>query len=189
MAGIFLIFKLMNNSISLVLLFAMFSINAQQWSQDNSQTKVAFKIKNFGVNVDGNFREVNIATNFDINSLSSSYIQASIQVNSITTGIQKRDKHILEDSYFDAFNHKEIQLTSKKILPKGKDNFEMTAELTIKGRSKELLIPLEIYQNEDSVRIVSSFQINRRNFGIGRGSLVMGKTVKISVIYIGKRDN
>ena len=179
----------MKNSILLVFLCAIFSINAQQWSQDNSQTKVTFKIKNFGVNVDGEFKGVDIATNFDKNSLPSSYIKANIRVNSITTGIQKRDEHLLEESYFDTSNHKEIQLISKKILSKGEDNFEMTAELTIKGRSKELLIPLKIDQNEDAIRIVSSFQINRRSFGIGGGSLVMGKTVKISVIYIGKRDN
>ncbi len=175
----------MKNAFLFLLLFTLFSVKAQEFTQDDSQTKVTFKIKNFGVNVDGDFSDVKIQTNFDSKDLTGSYINATIQVISISTGIKKRDKHILEEGYFDEPNYKEIKLSSSKVEKKSDGNFEMTANLTIKETTKEFVIPLEITESDNSISIKSNFQINRRDFKVGGGSMIMSKKVKIEVQYTG----
>ena len=175
----------------LLLLFAFVfvSANAQTWNQDTTKTQVTFKIKNFGVNVDGDFSDVQITTNFDEDKLSETYIKAIIGVKSIDTGIKSRDEHILEEDYFDEPKYKEITLNSQTITKKQDGTFEMTAELTIKGTTKEVVVPLEIVESENTITIKSNFQINRKDFKVGGGSMIMSKKVKIQVNYIGTKNN
>jgi len=177
----------MKKAFLFLFLFALLSAHAQEWNQDNSQTQVTFKIKNFGVNVDGDFSDVKIQTNFDSDNLSGSYINATIQVISISTGIKKRDEHILEEGYFDEPKHKEIKLSSSTIEKKEDGTYEMTADLTIKETTKKMIIPLEISETDNSITIKSNFQVNRRDFKVGGGSMIMSKKVKIEVQYVGTK--
>ena len=161
--------------------------NAQEFIQNQEDTKVSFKIKNFGVNVDGDFGEVDIKTNFDSTNLKESYISATIAVKSISTGIESRDKHILEKGYFDEPNHKNITLASSKIEKNDDGTFQLFANLTIKGITKVIKIPITVVENENSLKINANFEINRKNFKVGGGSFVMGKKVKIQVEYSGTK--
>ena len=91
------------------------TVSSQEWKQDNQQTKIEFIIKNFGVDVDGFFNIKKITTNYNGKKLADSFINAQIQVKSISTGISSRDKHILKKVYFDAENYGSIILKSTKI--------------------------------------------------------------------------
>ncbi len=63
----------------------------------------------------------------------------------------------------------------------------MIAELTIKGTTKQLQIPLEILESEKEVLIKADFTINRKDFKVGGGSFIMSKNVKIQVEYRGTK--
>ena len=102
---------MLKNTLALLLLTTSM-VSSQEWIQDNNKTSVLFKIKNFGLTVDGGFKTSVIKTNLDTKDLSNSYINATIIVNSIFTGIEARDKHLLETDYFDALNHEKITLKS-----------------------------------------------------------------------------
>lgn len=164
------------------------TIQAQKWQQSFKKTKVEFKIKNFGVNVDGMFdKGTMIKTNFSSNNLENSFIGALISVKSIETGIEGRDKHILKKDYFFEEKHEFIVLQSYEIKKKGKNLFEMHAKLTIKGITKQLKIPLKVEETSTTLSIIADFSINRKEFNIGGGSLIMSKKVKIHVEYFGTK--
>lgn len=177
----------MKNTFLFLLAFALFSANAQEYSQNDSQTKVTFKIKNFGVNVDGDFSDVKIQTNLDLENLAGSYINATIQVSTISTGIKKRDEHILEEDYFDVSNYSTITLKSTKIEKTRTGTFLLYANLTIKKTTKKIEIPIEFQQTDNNIMIQAKFQINRRDYNVGGGSMIMSKKVKIEVQYIGTK--
>ena len=166
---------------------AAFATYSQEWTQNNKLTKVTFKIKNFGVNVDGDFSNVKISTNFNPKNLSESYINATIAVKSISTGIKGRDKHILEEDYFDEPNHKNIVLKSSKIQKNSDGSYTMTGELTLKNTTKKVEIPLEITEDDEKIMIQSKFTINRKDYKVGGGSFIMSKTVKIQVEFTGTK--
>jgi len=168
-------------------LLTIFFANAQEFTQNSEKTKVTFKIKNFGVNVDGDFSQIDIRTNFNSNNLEQSYIKAAIVVKSIDTGINSRDKHILEEDYFDEPKHKNITLESTKIEQNGDGTYSMTANLTIKGITKKVEVPIAFQETEDALMIQSNFKINRKDFKVGGGSFIMSKTVKIQVEYTGTK--
>ena len=178
---------MIKNTLLFLLLTTVVSLYSQEWNQANA-SKVTFKIKNFGVNVDGDFNDIKIETNFNSNTLSKSYINAIIKVKSISTGIESRDEHILEEDYFDERTHKTITLKSKKILKSKNEDFVLFADLTIKGKTKRIEVPLEVLETESTIKIKSNFTINRKDFNVGGGSFILSKTVKVQVEYSGNKQ-
>ncbi len=177
---------MLKKTLLFLLVTTVVSLNAQEWKQTKS-SKVTFKVKNFGVNVDGDFKDIKIQTNFNSNTLSKSYINATIKVKSITTGIESRDEHILEEDYFDERNNKTITLKSTKIQKSKNEDFVLVANLTIKGKTKSIEIPLKVSETDSTINIKSSFSINRKDFNFGGGSFILSKTVKIQVEYSGNK--
>lgn len=180
---------MLRQSLLFFFLFVSISVTTQEYQQEDVKTRVRFKIKNFGVNVEGQFARVKVNVFFDSKDLNKSSINSKIEVNSITTGIESRDEHILEEDYFDEPNFKNILLKSKKIEKSKEGDYTMIADLTIKGTTKELKIPLEIKEYDNTLSISSNFEINRKDFKVGGGSFIMSKKVKIEVQYTGTKSN
>jgi len=160
------------------------SLNNQQVIQEDIiTTKVNFKIKNFGRTINGKFTNTQITSNFDKTNLENSYIKAIIKVNSIDTDNKKRDKHLLNEDYFDENEFSEIKLNSTSIIKLDQNNYQMSADLTIKAVTKNIIIPIEIEKKDNKIRIKSNFTINRRDYGIGNKSWILSDIVKIEVNY------
>ena len=143
----------------------------------------SFQIKNFGITVDGGFKTTDIKTNLDTKNLSNSYINATIIVNSIFTGIEARDEHLLETDYFDALNHEKITLKSSKLKKDTNGNITLFAKLSIKGIIEEMEIPLEVFEDSSTLVLKASMMINRKNFSVGGRSILLSNNVKIQVEY------
>ena len=168
--------------LAFLLVFSV-SSNAQELVQNKADTAIDFKIKNLGVNVKGTFAEAAISSNFNANSLEHSFINAIINVNSINTKNKKRDTHLLKDDFFDAVKYPEIKLVSTKIEKIAKNNYKLFANLTIKNKTKNIEIPLDVQSDDKLLIIRSSFNLNRRDFNVGGSSWILSNTVKISVVY------
>jgi polyisoprenoid-binding protein YceI len=147
---------------------------------NTQESSIDFVVKNLGVNVDGHFNTFNIVAEIS-NEGQLKSITSSIAVSSIETGIYSRDEHILEEDYFDAKNHSSIVMKSIKIKVLKSNNYEVTASLSIKGKTKTIKIPVTIKKEENTYLITSYFEINRKDFDVGGGSFILGKTVKINV--------
>ncbi|WP_431157119.1 YceI family protein [Winogradskyella poriferorum] len=141
---------------------------------------IDFVIRNLGINVDGHFNTFQINTNFNAEGELVS-IYGKIDVKSIKTGIDSRDEHLLEEDYFHENKFKHITLKSTSIIKSSENNYRVSAELSIKGKTKEIKIPVLVETIKNSKLITSSFEINRRDFDVGGSSFVMSKTVKIEV--------
>lgn len=164
---------------SLVILNS-FWLNAQV-EQAKEISQVEFKIKNLGLNVDGSFSEVEIDAHIEESNLDSSFINSEIVVNSIDTGMEGRDAHILKEDFFDESNYKTISFKSTKIERVSNNTYQVNANLTIKDITKKISVPIVLTNQDDKVTITSEFKINRIDFGVGGRSLILGKTVKINV--------
>jgi polyisoprenoid-binding protein YceI len=166
-----------------LLLLTTSMVSSQEWIQDNNKTSVLFQIKNFEIKVDGGFKTIDIKTNLDTKDLSNSYINATIIVNSIFTGIEARDEHLLETDYFDAVNHKKIILKSSKLTKDINDNISLFGKLSIKGIIEEMEIPLEVFEDSSTIVLKASMMVNRKNFSVGGRSILLSNNVKIQVEY------
>lgn len=165
----------------ILILLLLTSINS--FCQETSS--IDFVIKNLGINVDGHFKSFSVTSKYDTSGNLQS-ISGEITVKSIETGIDSRDEHLLEDDYFNVTKFPKIILKSSQIVKRSSNLYTVKAKLTIKGKSKQVSIPVKVSKTDLNRKMVSEFEINRRDFDVGGGSLVMSKTVKIKVVHIEK---
>jgi polyisoprenoid-binding protein YceI len=119
-----------------------------------------------GSNVTGTFGAPNTTLVFSPDKLEASSLKGSVSVNTINTGISKRDEDLKSSKYFDAGNHPRIDLASTKLAQNG-DKYIGTFNITIKGTSKQIEIPFEFTQSGSNAEFKGNFTINRRDFGVG----------------------
>lgn len=139
------------------------------------EAEVGFVIKNLGLNVDGTFSGLSGSISFDKENPSASKIEARIPVKSVDTGINKRDEHLRSEDYFEVDKYPNISFSSTSI-KSTKEGYTVRGNFTIKATTKEVSIPFSF----DGNNFVGKFSIDRRDYGVGGNSMVMGDKVKIS---------
>ncbi len=160
-----------------LLLFLTFNITAFTLIQDErANSSITFRIVNAGIDVNGTLKGINSEIKFIPEELNTSYINATAQVSTINTGIPIRDTHLKRSDYFDAVKYPLIQLRSKQIQKKGRNQFKGIFELTIKNITKEITIPISLKQNNTQTGW-KSFSINRLDFQLGEESSILDSHV------------
>ena len=158
-----------------------FALSAAPQVRDAPAPAVTFRIKHLGIAVDGSFSDLQTSIRFDPARLAESSLEASVAVNTIQTGIALRDRHLQKKGYFDAEQYPRIRLVSKRIRPEGGHQYVGTFELTIRDVTREVTVPFTYAPKGSAGRFEGNFTINRRDFGVGGGSLVLADEVKVFI--------
>lgn len=139
-------------------------------------SKISFKIKNAGLSVDGTFSGFECEINFTPEQYKSATIKASLNTNTINTGINARDNHLKKEEFFDINKFPKIVMVSSFF---GKDGNKYLGyfKLTMKGITKDITIPF-IFENNT---FKGNFILNRRDYNIGGKSFMMSDNVSISI--------
>ncbi len=123
----------------------------------------------------------------------TSSVQATVQAASITTDNEMRDAHLKSPDFLEFETYPTLTLTSTKVSAKG-DNYEVVADLTIKGITKSVTFDLEYLGTGPSMTpgvsvtgFEASAEFDRRDFGITFGSslengaMVVGNKIVIEL--------
>lgn len=143
-----------------------------------AESEIRFEIKNAGLTVEGTLSGLAADIQLDPAHPEQAHIQASVPVSSIQTGISLRDKHLQKPDYFDAEKYPTIGLQSKAIRPAGAGKYEGTFDLTMKGMTREVILPFTLSAAHE---LRGQLQVNRLDFGIGKKSLVLSDNVVITI--------
>ena len=146
---------------------------------------ISFKIKNAGVTVTGRFGIVKTELKFSPDKLAASSLKGYVEVPTIKTGIDKRDKDLQEEKYFNSGKYKLVEVASTKLYKKG-NQYAGEFNITIKGETKQMEIPFEFYRNGNNAEFKANFTINRRDFGVGGDNLIMSDEVNVTIIVKAK---
>jgi polyisoprenoid-binding protein YceI len=99
-------------------------------------------------------------------------------VQTISTGIKKRDKDLMAKKYFDAADYPEMTYKSSSI-KKTADGFVATGTLTIKGHAQPKELGFTVDHSGSQTVFKSTFNLQRLDFGIGGNGPIMGKQVNV----------
>ncbi len=171
------------NSLFTTLLF-LFLLQLNAVAQTNwiaKKASVTFSIKNAGLNVNGSVKGLQATIAFDEASLAQSHITASVDVNTIETGIDMRNKHLKKEEYFNTEKFERIYLKSKSFIKNSDGSFTGIFYLTIKNVTKEITLPFAYTTANNTAEFKGTFKINRRDFEIGGKSLTMSDEVSVSI--------
>ena len=165
-------------NIILLLVFTAGIVSAISWTPTTAS--VIFYIKNAGVTVDGSLSGLKASVKFDPNDLNNSRIYASVKVNTIKTGIGKRDSHLKEAEYFNAAKYPEITMESSSFSKSG-DKYNGKFRVSIKGKVKTINVPFTFTENNSKGTFKGQFKLNRLDFGVGESSFILDDKVVVKV--------
>jgi polyisoprenoid-binding protein YceI len=145
------------------------------WQIDPAHSRAQFTVRHFMIsNVRGDFSSIKgTVENFDGTDVTKARLNVTIEINSITTRVAKRDEHLKSADFFDMDTHPTMSFVSTSITPAGGGKFNLNGNLTIRGTTKPVTFLLEPVskpivdpQGRTRVGAEASGRINRRDFGV-----------------------
>jgi polyisoprenoid-binding protein YceI len=175
---------------------------ATQYVLSKPHSSVNFSITHMMVSkVTGGFDDINAVIMFDANDLEHSSVTATIQVASINTKNTQRDGHLRSGDFFDAEKFPIISFISKKIVMKDAMTYVVTGDLTMKGVTREVEVPVMIMgpvvnpmNQQPTLGLEAHFKINRQDYGIkwnkalDNGGVMLADEVAVDVAFEADRQ-
>lgn len=164
--------------------------SAAEYKLDTSHTYVGFEISHFGFSTThGSFEDVKGKLDFDQSKPEASKVDVKIETDSLKTGFEKRDEHLLSPDFFDAKKYPEIKFKSTKVTVTGKDTGTLTGDLTLHGVTKPVTLDVTFTKAAPSPMkptiLVAGFNatgsIKRSDFGMTTYVPAIGDDVKIII--------
>jgi polyisoprenoid-binding protein YceI len=116
-----------------------------QWQIDPSHSMVSAAARHMMLTtVRGAFSGTTGVIDFDPANPEAGGVELRIPAVSVNTGDERRDTHLRSQDFLDAATHPEIVFKSTKVTPKGKDEFVVDGNLTIRGTTKPVSVNVEL---------------------------------------------
>lgn len=144
---------------------------AEEWVLDAAHSKIVFTAEARFFSADGQFRKFNVKADVDDKALENSKVMVTVDVASIDTNNERRDKHLRSKDFFDVANHSTATINIKGIRKLSDTSFEADGEITIRGVTKPIQLPVRILLFENGIlRFRGSVEMNRKDFGVSYNS-------------------
>jgi len=167
--------------------------DSSTWNIDTSHTEAGFSVRHLVIStVKGAFGKTTGTVKLDPADLTKSSVDATIDVSSINTRNDDRDKHLRSPDFFDTAKFPSITFKSTKVEKAG-DGLKVTGDLTMKGVTKPVVLTVagptgEVKDPWGNTRrgLQASGKINRQDFGVTWSKVieagpVVGDEVTISI--------
>lgn len=155
------------------------------WNLDPSHSQVGFAVKHLVIsNVRGEFATYQGKVVLDEADVTRSSVEATIDVNSISTGVADRDAHLKSPDFFDVARYPSMTFRSTRVAKAGKDALKVTGDLTLHGVTRPVVLQVtttpEVKGMGGETRrgFSATTRISRKDFGLTWNKVVeAGPTV------------
>ncbi|BDS13198.1 YceI family protein [Aureispira anguillae] len=184
----------MKKAINLFLLLTLSIVSYAQttWTIDPSHSKVNFSVSHLVISeVDGDFKTFDGAIKTTKDDFSGASISFTIEVSSINTGNESRDKHLQSEDFFHASKYPQMTFESTSFKKKSAGKYELKGKLTMRGVTKTVTfdvkhggIAVDGYGNTRA-GFIAKTTINRIDYGVAwnakteQGGWTVGEAVEI----------
>jgi polyisoprenoid-binding protein YceI len=160
--------------LALLVLPALAAATATTYNIDPVHSTVGFKVRHFVTSVPGRFNEFAGTIVYDSENPAASKVEFTVQAASLDTRNEKRDGHLKSADFFDVENHPTLTFKSKKVSGSG-DALQLTGDLTIRGVTKEVTVPVEVLGTMGpKAGFATEFKIDRQDYGVAWNRAVEG---------------
>jgi polyisoprenoid-binding protein YceI len=134
-----------------------------------AQSEIAFTSKQMGVPVDGKFKKFDAQVSFDPKKPEAAKISFAIDLASVSLGTAETEAELFKPDWFSTKLFPQASFASTAVKTVGAGKFEVAGKLTIKGVSRDVLVPVVLTQSAGNTAAVGSFTMKRLDFKIGDG--------------------
>lgn len=157
-----------------------------------ARSEIVFVSRQMGAPVEGRFARFDAQVALDPRQPEQGRAAIMVDLASATLGHADIDAELRGAGWFDVARHPQAGFRAETIRAGGAGRIELRGPLTIKGRSRELVVPVALAAQPGGSTLASgSFTIRRLDFGIGAGewsdtSLVADEVqVRFRLVLIG----
>ena len=166
---------------------------ADTYQFDKAHTTVGFQIRHIFTMLGGRFQDFSGTIKVDRAKPETSAVEFTIQAASILTNDAKRDEHLKSHDFFDVAKHPTITFKSTSVKANGKDSFLVTGDLTMRGVTKPVTLPVTLLgegkdpMGNEKMGLETAVTLNRKDFGLvwnkalETGGMLVGDEVKVQI--------
>ena len=162
------------------------------WEIDSTRSQVSFAIRVLSVTTTrGRFNKVRGQLHIDEQNPANSWVEAEIDAASINTHNRLRDTHLRSGAFFAVKKYPTIAFRSTRVEHIGGNAYKVTGNLTLLGTTKPITFDVS-YSGQSAglnarASLTARATINRHDFGLGRGMMVLaaaGKTATVEIALV-----
>ena len=169
------------------------ALAAETYQFDKSHTTVGVQVRHIFTMLGGKFQDFSGTIKVDRAKPESSSVEFTIQATTIFTNDPKRDEHLRAPDFFDVANHPTITFKSTAVRPAGKDVYEVTGNLTMRGVTRQVTLPVTFLGEgkdpwgNEKMGFSLATSLNRKDYGINwnkaldQGGVLLGDEVKVEI--------
>jgi polyisoprenoid-binding protein YceI len=151
---------------------------------DPAQSEVSFVGQSNIINHPGKFNRYDATMTLDAlepQNLEKAKFDLVLYVDSIETDTPMLDGHLQKEDFFDVENYPEVTFTSTSIVKTSDTTYDITGDLTAKGKTMNVTISNAVITNDG---LDATFNLPRREFSIGNdsyGDKFLDPTVPVTI--------
>jgi polyisoprenoid-binding protein YceI len=170
---------------------------ADSYKVDPVHSAVHFRVKHMDLGyIYGRFNKFSGSFTLDPTNPAKSSLEIKVEAASVDTNNDKRDEHLRKPDFFNVKEHPLISFKAKKFKKQGKNTFEVTGNLTLRGTTRPVTVKLEqVGSGKDPggmfrTGLEAVFTIKRSEFGMKAGldKRMIGDRIRIMVAVEGIRQ-
>jgi len=175
--------------LAVLALAALPALAQDTYKIDPVHSEVSFKIRHLLAKTSGRFTKFAGTIKVDAADISKSSVDVTIEVASLNTDNEGRDKHLKTAEFFDVEKFPTITFKSTSVKEVAKGKLEVTGDFTLHGVTKKVTIPITNAGTQPGMKpgtVVAGFvdgavTINRNDYGIKTYPGALGDEVVISL--------
>ena len=165
------------------------------WKLDPAHSAAEFKVRHMMIsNVKGSLTGLTGTLTENTANPTSSSVEATIDVNTISTGDAQRDGHLKSADFFEAEKYPTMTFKSTEVKRKGEGEYAVTGDLTLHGVTRPVTFAVEGPSapgkdpwGNTRIGLSATTKINRKDFGLAwnsaleTGGVLVGEEVSLSL--------
>jgi len=141
------------------------------WAVDAGKSRIVFIGRQMGAASKGWFKKFTATIRFDPKNLGASTAEVTVDTASAYTGNEDIDIEMRKEQWFHTAKYPTARFVTTKITAKGANAYEAAGKLTIKGITKDVVLPFKVAlsNGDKTAKITGELTVKRLDFGIGKG--------------------
>jgi len=134
------------------------------------KSSIEFSYSQMGVPMDGRFRKFSSQLSFDPAQPAAAKVAIDVDLASIDTGTPELDTEAAGKDWFNLKSFPTARFAATGVRPLGGNRYSVAGKLTIKGRSRDVIVPATFATQGSTGVFAGQFTVRRGDFAIGEGA-------------------
>jgi polyisoprenoid-binding protein YceI len=134
-----------------------------------AKSEIKFLGKQMGVAQDGKFSKFSAKANLDPKKPDAGRAEITVELGSIDLGSAEANEEVIRPDWFDVAKFPQAKFVSSNIKNISGDKFEMRGKLTIKGTTKDVVVPFTLKEAGGMTTAQGAIEVKRLDFKVGAG--------------------